>query len=292
MRDNVAVSSGFSPECEIRIGVGQSRGYSGFASVWNYRYLLILLVRRDFVAKYSQSLLGPLWFVIQPLTTTLLFSAVFAKIAKVPTDDSPATLFYLSGMVTWSYFSNSFNSCALTFTANAGIFSKVYFPRLIMPLSVIISNLFAAGIHMVLLLAVAVGFIKQKELVFSNLPWGFIVIPCIFFQVAALAFGAGLLVTALTAKYKDLIHATGFLVNFWFYATPVVFPMSIVPAEWRNIVMMNPMSFPVEAFRYIVLGRGAVDASFAAVSICMTILICVCGVLAFQHAERSFVDTV
>lgn len=277
---------------ELRIKPGSSWMRIDWRSLWNYRDLLFLLVRRDFLAKYSQTLLGPLWFVVQPLVTTLLFSAVFAGVAKISTNNSPPILFYLCGMLPWTYFANTFTACSLTLTANAGIFGKVYFPRLIMPISVAVSNLFAVAIHLALLVTVHI-ILSVSDPESTPIPrWTICLVPLILVQVAALAIGSGLWMSALTTRYRDFTHISGLLINTWFYATPVLFPLSIVPERLKSVAMLNPMSFIEEAFRYALLGEGVIEPILAGVSIGMTVILFCSGVLAFQFCERTFIDTV
>jgi lipopolysaccharide transport system permease protein len=279
-------------EYELRIRPGASWRRVDWRALWRYRDLLLLLVRRDFVAKYSQTLLGPLWFILQPLVTTALFSLVFAGVAKISTDNSPALLFYLCGLLPWTFFANTFNSCAQTLTANAGIFGKVYFPRLIVPLSVAVSNLFAVAVHLVLIVCVYSVFFVLGEHGGASPRWTLCLLPLILMQVAALAIGAGLLMSAMTTKYRDFSHVSGLLINIWFYATPVLFPLSIVPPHLRSIAVLNPMSFIEEASRRIMLGGGVVEPIHAIISIGVTVVVLVSGVFAFQYCERTFIDTV
>jgi lipopolysaccharide transport system permease protein len=280
------------PSYEVRINRRTSWRRVDWRGLWDFRDLLVLLVRRDFLSRYSQTILGPLWFLLQPLVTTALFTVVFSGVAKISTDGSPALLFYLSGMLPWNYFANTFSACGLTLTANAGLFGKVYFPRLIVPLSCAVSNVIAFVIHLALTLVVYVVFMLLGRENVGGLKWMVCLLPLLLVQVAALAVGAGLWMSALTTKYRDLTHLSGFILNLWFYATPVIFPLSIVPDRLKIFVILNPMTFVEEAFRYLLLGNGSVDWTCAVASIPMTIVLFCTGVLAFQRCERSFIDTV
>jgi lipopolysaccharide transport system permease protein len=261
--------------------------------ILEYRDLLFLLVRRDFVARYKQTLLGPAWFVIQPLTTTLVFTVVFSKIAKIPTDKLPPLLFYLCGMIAWQYFAQSMQGTSTTFTSNAGLFGKVYFPRLVVPLSVIISNLasFAIQLGTFLCFWCFYKFCTASGGLFRMTPW-LLVIPVLLLQTAAIALGVGLWMSALSAKYRDFSYASGFLTQIWFYATPVVYPLSEVPERWRWVSAINPMSSIVEAYRYAFLGSGTVSPLYLGISAVTTVILLITGIVIFGRTERTFIDTV
>jgi lipopolysaccharide transport system permease protein len=261
--------------------------------LWEYRDLLLILVRRDFVSKYKQTVLGPAWFIIQPLFTTLVFTVLFGSVAKIPTDGLPPALFYLCGMLAWSYFANTFASTSSTFVSNAQLFGKVYFPRLVVPLSSVISNLFAFGLQLATFLVFWVYF---KWLAASAgqfaMRWELVTLPFIVFQLGCLSLGVGLWMSALTAKYRDFTHLSSFIVQLWMYATPVIFPLSLIPNRWRWLVVLNPMAMPVEAFKYVFLGQGSVDPFYYGVSVAVTAIVLLTGFLLFQKVERTFVDTV
>src|SRR5262249_14534163 len=215
------------------------------AEVWRYRDLLVLLIHRDFVAKYKQTILGPAWFVLQPLLTTVVFSVIFGEIAKIPTDGLPPMLFYLTGLLGWNYFAQTFHSTSGTLVNNAGIFGKVYFPRLVVPLSTVISNLLAFGIQLATMLcfwfyfkfftAAGTQFGLSPEIVFA---------PFVVLQIAALSLGVGMWLSALTAKYRDVVLLSSFLIQLWMYATPVIYPLSQIPDHWRWVAALNPMTMP------------------------------------------------
>jgi len=261
--------------------------------IWQYRDLLFLLVHRDFVAKYKQTILGPAWFVLQPLLTTVVFSIVFGEIAKIPTDDLPRMLFYLAGLLGWNYFAQTFQSTSATLVANAGIFGKVYFPRLVVPLSAVISNLFAFALQLATLLAVWIYF---KLFTSAGGLFGFsasiVWFPLVLLQVAALSLGVGLWLSALTAKYRDFTFLSGFIIQIWMYATPVIYPLSQIPEKWRWIAVLNPMTMPVEAIRIMFLGQGTVVGAYVLLSLSITVLLLLSGILVFSKVEKTFIDTV
>lgn len=276
---------------ELRIHPNRNWIRIDWLGIWEYRDLLFLLVRRDFVSKYRQTVLGPAWFVIQPLLTTLVFTVIFGRVARIPTDGIPPVLFYLCGLLGWSYFANTFNSTASTLVSNAALFGKVYFPRLIVPLSTMLSNLFALAIQLLTFLIFWMYF-KWSPVTAATFHarWEVLALPLLVLQVSALSLGVGLWMSALTAKYRDFTHLTSFLVQLWMYATPVVFPLSLVPERWRWLVVLNPMTAPTEAFRYVFLGEASVNALDIGTSITVTVLILVSGLLIFQKVERTFVD--
>lgn len=259
----------------------------------HYRDLLFLLVRRDFVARYKQTILGPLWFVIQPLATTLVFTVVFGKIAKIPTDHLPPLLFYMCGMLAWQYFAQCMQGTSGTFINNANLFGKVYFPRLVVPLSVIISNLAAFVIQLATFLCfwLFFKFCTGSGKLFGMTPW-LLALPVLLLQTAAIGLGVGLWMSALTAKYRDFVLVSGFLTQLWLYATPVVYPLSAVSEKWRWVSAINPMSGIVETYRYAFLGAGTVNPFYLGISVVTTVLLLVTGLLVFSRTERTFIDTV
>lgn len=262
-------------------------------AVWQYRDLLGLLVHRDFVAKYKQTILGPAWFVLQPLLTTLVFTLIFSGVAKIPTDGLPPALFYMCGLLGWNYFAQTFTSTSATLVANAGIFGKVYFPRLVVPLSTVIANMLAFGLQ----IATFAGFYAYYKL-FTPLGGGFglsgwlVWLPLLLLQTAALSLGVGLWLSALTAKYRDFTFLTPFIVQLWMYATPVIYPLSKIPERWHWLAVLNPMAAIVEAFRLMLLGRGLVVPAYALVSVGLTVVLLGTGLLIFNKVQKTFVDTV
>src|SRR5262245_3524082 len=263
------------------------------AGLWYYRDLLFLLVHRDFVARYKQTILGPAWFVLQPLLTTLVFSIIFSEIAKIPTDGVPPILFYLAGLLGWNYFAQTFQCTSGTLVNNVGLFGKVYFPRLVVPLSAVISNFFAFALQLATLLAVWIYF---KLFTSAGGLFGFSVgiiwLPLVLLQVAALSLGVGLWLYALTAKYRDFTFLSGFIIQIWMYATPVIYPLSQIPPKWQWIAVLNPMAMPVEAIKIMFLGQGTVVGAYVLLSVSITVLLLLSGVLVFNKIEKTFVDTV
>jgi lipopolysaccharide transport system permease protein len=261
--------------------------------IWRHRDLLMLLVHRDFVAKYKQTILGPAWFVLQPLVMTVVFSVIFGEIAQISTDGLPPMLFYLAGLLGWNYFAQTFQSTSGTLITNAGLFGKVYFPRLVIPLSAVISNLFAFALQLATLLAFWIYF---KLFTGAGRLFGLsaeiIWLPLVLLQIAALSLGVGLWLSALTAKYRDFTFLTGFIVQIWMYATPVIYPFSQIPEKWQWIAVLNPMAMPVEAIKFMFLGKGTVIPAYLALSGGVTALLLLSGVFVFNKVEKTFVDTV
>jgi lipopolysaccharide transport system permease protein len=258
-----------------------------------YRDLLFLMVRRDFVAKYKQTILGPLWFVIQPLLMTLIFTVVFGKVAKIPTDKLPPMLFYLCGELAWTYFAECLRGTSTVFVTNANLFGKVYFPRLVVPLSVVLSNLIAFAIQLATFLCFWFFF---KFFTAAGALFGpsamLLAIPALLLETAAMGLAVGLWMSALTAKYRDFMHLSQFITQLWFYATPVVYPLSEIPAKWQWVSALNPMSVVVETYRLAFLGAGTVRPLYLLISAAATLLLLLSGVLVFSRTERTFIDTV
>ena len=280
---------------DYELVIKPSRGWLhlNLGDVWRYRDLLFLLVHRDFVAKYKQTVLGPAWFILQPLLTTLVFTVIFGKVAKIPTDGLPPVLFYLAGLLGWSYFAQTFQSTSGALVANADLFGKVYFPRLVVPLSAVISNLLAFALQLATFLCFWIYF---KFFFGAGASFGFsgaiACFPVVVLQIAALSLGVGLWLSALTAKYRDFTHLSGFIIQIWMYATPVIYPLSQIPERWRWVVVLNPMTMPVETLKYMLLGQGVVVPSYLALSMAMTVVLLLSGVLVFNKVEKTFVDTV
>lgn len=264
-----------------------------YRSLWQYRDLLLLLVRRDFVSKYKQTVLGPAWFILQPLLTTLVFTVIFGGLARLSTDGVPPVLFYLCGLTAWSYFAQSVTSTSSTFVSNAHLFGKVYFPRLIVPLSSVLSNLLAFAIQLATFLAVYAYFklVTAAGATFGPRP-ELLLFPLLVVQIAMLSLGVGLWMSALTAKYRDFAHLSGFMIQLWMYATPVIYPLSVVPEKWRWVAVLNPMTVPVESFKALFLGVGSVSPAHIGLSVAVSVCVLLTGLLAFQNVERNFVDSV
>jgi len=261
-----------------------------FGELWRYRDLIALFVKRDFTATYKQTILGPLWFLIQPLFSTLVFTVIFGNIAKIPTDGVPPMLFYMTGIVAWNYFSTCMTNTADTFTANANMFGKVYFPRLAVPVSVVIINLLTFAIQFVFFLCFLFYFISRGAPIYPSF-W-ILLIPFLIVQMGLLGLGLGIIVSSLTTKYRDLTFAVGFGTQLLMYATPIVYPMSQIPEKWRWLYTFNPMSSIVETFRFAFLGAGTINVSALLISLCMTVLLFCTGLVLFNRIEKTFMDTV
>lgn len=259
-------------------------------ALWRYRDLILLFVKRDFVAIYKQTILGPLWFLLQPLFTTLVFTVVFGKLANIPTDGLPPILFYMTGIISWNYFAGCLTNTSNTFVGNAGIFGKAYFPRLVVPISVVISNILTFIIQFCLLLAFITYFYLKGADIQPNV--SILLVPLMIVHMAALGLGTGILISSMTTKYRDLTYAVGFGVQLWMYATPIVYPFSQVPEKWQWLVAMNPMTAIVENFRYAFLGAGTIDLQVMGVSVVITLLILTIGIILFSRIEKTFMDTV
>lgn len=258
--------------------------------LWRYRDLILLFVKRDFTAIYKQTILGPLWFLLQPLFSTIVFTVIFGRIAHIPTDGIPPVLFYMAGIVSWNYFSTCMTNTANTFTANAAIFGKVYFPRLTVPISVIILNLATFTIQFVLFLCFLAYFILRSAPVTPSL-WVMIT-PFLLLQTGILGMGIGIIVSSMTTKYRDLSFLVGFGTQLWMYATPIVYPMSQIPPKWQWLYAFNPMAVVVETFRTAYLGGGAIRLGFLAVSAAITVAVFSIGIMLFSRIEKTFMDTV
>lgn len=258
--------------------------------IWQYRDLIMLFVRRDFVAVYKQTILGPIWFLLQPLFTTLVFTIIFSKVAKLSTDGVPPMIFYMSGIVAWRYFADCLTATSNTFVGNAGIFGKVWFPRLTVPISVVISNLISFGIQFSLFLGFWV-FFMMKGADISPKPL-LLLLPLLIVQMAVLGLGLGIIVSSLTTKYRDLAQLIGFGVQLWMYATPIVYPTSLVPEKWQWLIALNPMAPIIEAFRYAFLGSGTICPRQLALSFATALIVLFIGIILFSRIEKSFMDTV
>lgn len=262
--------------------------------VWRYRDLLWMFVKRDFTAQYKQTILGPLWHFIQPLFTTVVFLVVFTNIAKISTDGVPPVLFYMSGITIWNYFSSCLNATSNTFVDNAGIFGKVYFPRLVIPLSTVMSNIVKFGIQFLLLLAAMLWYkLSSTSLNLSQPPLTFILIPTIILIMAGLGLGLGIIISSMTTKYRDLTVLIGFALQLLMYATPLVYPLSTITSyKLRFWITLNPLTPLVEAFRYAMLGVGSFDYASFGYSIGFMVVTLFIGLLTFSKVEKTFMDTV
>lgn len=260
--------------------------------LWKYRDLIVLFVRRDFVATYKQTILGPLWHFIQPIFTTAMFLLVFTKIANISTDGIEPILFYLSGITIWNYFSSCLTGTSNTFINNANIFGKVYFPRLVSPISIVISNLIQFGIQFLLLLVVMVWLTIFKG-VEIHLSWTWLLVIPILVGMAGLGLGLGVIISSLTTKYRDLKILIGFGVQLMMYVTPVAYPLSFLMGKsYKWLLTINPLTPLMEAFRYALFNRGTVSVMSLGYSFAFMLIALIIGLLVFNKVERSFMDTV
>jgi lipopolysaccharide transport system permease protein len=265
-----------------------------FADLWRYRDLLLLFVKRDFVSFYKQTVLGPLWFFIQPIFTTLVFVFVFGNLAGISTDGLPQYLFYLTGITSWNYFSDCLTKTSTVFRDNANLFGKVYFPRLIMPLSIVVSNLVRFGVQLLLLILMMIyfTFYPVKGTSFQT-GYAILLFPFLVVLMALLGLGIGLIITAMTTKYRDLTFLVTFGVQLLMYATPIIYPLSYVREKgYGAIVDLNPMSGIIEATRYVFLGKGEFTSYSIGYSVVMTVIILFLGILVYNKTEKNFVDTI
>lgn len=260
------------------------------AELWRYRDLVILFVRRDFVSVYKQTILGPLWYLIQPLLTTIIFTIVFGNIAGLPTDGLPEFLFYMSGTVIWSYFAECLNKTSVTFVQNANLFGKVYFPRLAVPVSILFSNLITFTIQFAFFLLFMGYFALRGAAIRPNV-W-ILFTPVLLLMMAGLGFGFGIIISSLTTKYRDLRFLVSFGVQLLMYATPVIYPVSAIPGQFRLFILANPMTPIVETFRYAFLGAGIIDAYHLLYSFGFMVMVVFIGVVIFNRVEQTFMDTV
>ncbi|GAA4822912.1 ABC transporter permease [Algivirga pacifica] len=258
--------------------------------VWKYRDLLIMFVKRDFVTYYKQTILGPLWFLIQPLFTTITYVFIFGNVAKISTDGLPQILFYMAGVTAWNYFADCFNKTSTVFRDNQGIFGKVYFPRLITPLGIVVSSLLKFGIQFMLFLGIMGYFMVTGADIQPNST--ILLLPLLVMMMAGLALGAGMIITSLTTKYRDLVFLLTFAVQLLMYATPVIYPMSTIPSEYQIFIQANPMAGIIETFRYAFLGTGAFSWELLAYDFGFMVVLLAVGTLIFNKTERNFMDTV
>lgn len=259
--------------------------------VWQYRDLIWIYTKRTFVLTYKQTILGPIWIFLNPFLTSLIYVFVFGGIAGIPTDGIPQMLFYLGGNAIWTFFSSSLTKTSSTFTANANVFGKVYFPRLTMPISTVLSSAINFCVQMLLFLAFWVYYLVNGAISPNYL--AILALPLVLLQVGALALGCGIIISSLTTKYRDLAILVTFGVQLWMYITPVVYPISTLGEGWmRTILLLNPVTCGVEAFRYMFLGQGLVEPGWWLWSICVTVVVLLVGVVLFSRVEKTFMDTV
>jgi lipopolysaccharide transport system permease protein len=256
--------------------------------VIKYRDLVFLFVKRDFITKYKQTVLGPLWYVIQPLISTIMFAFVFGNLAKISTDGLPYLLFYYGGNMLWMFFENCFKDASDTFTTNAALFGKVYFPRLTVPISRVFINLIAFAIQFVLLSAFFIYYAVTGDSVHPSI--SMLYLPLILVWLASLGIGLGLVVSAITTKYRDLKQLVSFGVGLWMYATPIVYPLSQIPQNFKWLYYINPVSAPIEFFRVSFYGAGYVPPAMILSSVIISVFAIAFGLIVFNRNERTFID--
>ena len=257
--------------------------------IWQYRDLISLFVKRNFISQYKQTILGPAWAIIQPLLTTVIFTIIFGHLAGLAADGVPSFLFYMSGTIAWTYFSTCLIQTADTFVGNAGILGKVYFPRLVMPISTVLTNLISFAIQFMMFLGFLV-FYSYRGIVH---PTSYMLLfPALVIQMAMLGLGSGIIISALTTKYRDLRMLVSFGVQLWMYATPVAYDLRIVPQEYLGLYMMNPMTPIINTFRKAFLGIGEFYYDYYCIGWIITIVILLIGIIVFNHVEKTFMDTV
>jgi len=259
------------------------------AELWRYRDLITLFVRRDFVSQFKQTILGPLWFFIQPIFTTIIFTVVFGKVANISTDGIPQPLFYMAGILIWNYFADCLMKSSETFRSNQHLFGKVYFPRLIVPISIVISNLLRFGVQLLLFVALYLYYLVNSEMVVS---WWILAFPVLVVLVAMQGLAFGLIVSSMTTKYRDLKFLVQFGVQLAMYASPVVYPVSMIPEDKRWLILLNPVSSFIEFFRFSVFGEGYITMFGITWSIVCSVVFLAIGMLVFNKVEKSFIDTV
>jgi lipopolysaccharide transport system permease protein len=261
--------------------------------IWRYKDLLFLFVRRDFVAVYKQTVLGPLWFIIQPIFTTLVFTVVFGQLASIPTDGLPQVLFYMCGITCWNYFAECVTKTSNTFVTNSAIFGKVYFPRLILPISIILTNLFKFGIQFLLFLGILFYYLYSGSNISPNIY--IFTLPLLLFIMAALGLGFGIIISSLTTKYRDFQFLISFGIQLFMYATPIVYPLSLAKEKlgaYSWIATTNPMTSIIETMKFAFLGEGIFSWHNLAYSLIFSIVLLLLGIIVFNRVEKTFMDTV
>lgn len=260
------------------------------AELWRYRDLVLMFVRRDFVANYKQTILGPIWFFLQPLLTTITYLFIFGRVAGLSTDGVPMLLFYLAGVTIWNYFSETLTKTATVFKDNAQMFGKVYFPRITMPFSIVISNLVRFLIQFLLFIVVWAWYMVQTDKVHPNIY--ILLTPVLVLMMGLMALGFGMIISAMTTKYKDLIFLLTFGIQLLMFATPVIYPLSSIPDKYKLLIQANPMSAIVETFRYAYLGSGSFTWASLGYSAGMCVIVLLLGTVVFNKVERNFTDVV
>jgi len=258
--------------------------------IWHYRDLFTLFVKRDIITQYKQTILGPAWFFIQPALTTIMFKIMFSDIAEISTDGLPAYLFYLAGIVCWQYFADCLNKTSSTFTPNQAIFGKVYFPRLIVPLSIVASGLVRMGIQFLLFVGVYIYFLYTGVKVSPNAY--VLLIPVLVLMLAGLSIGFGIIISSMTTKYRDLTILFTFIVQLWMYATPIILPLSTMSPRNQWLMSLNPVTSIVETFKFGTMGEGTFSWGQLGYSFGFMVILLFIGIIVFNKVQRSFMDTV
>lgn len=258
--------------------------------LWQYKDLIVMFVKRDFKTLYKQTILGPLWVVINPMLTTLMFTVVFGGIANISTDGMPQFVFYMAGNTIWSYFSTCLTKTANTFINNSAVFGKVYFPRLVSPISTVLSGLINFFVQFVMFMIFVIYYAMSGDAVQPNIY--ILLTPILLLLIAMLSLGFGIIISSLTTKYRDLSILVTFGVQLWMYATPVVYPISQIPLHWRNLMLLNPIAPIVETFRYAFLGSGTIPWFYLGISVITTIVVLFIGIVLFNKVQKTFMDTI
>ena len=264
-----------------------------FKEIWRYRDLILLFVKRDMASQYRQTILGPLWHILQPAVTTFIFLILFNRIAHIPTDNVPAVIFYMSGLTAWNYFSSCFTATSATFITNASVFGKVYFPRIILPLSVVLSNMIRFAIQFCLLVIVICYYAIFQNFSIS-IGWHTLLIPVILLIMAGLGLGAGIIVSSITTKYRDVAVLINFGIQLLMFVTPVGYSLAYLRqhSSYANVISLNPLSSLIESFRYAMLGSGIFSVNLFLYSVIFTLLALIIGIIIFNRVEKTFMDTV
>ena len=275
---------------DLIIDAEDKAGRSSLQKIWQYRDLLWLLVRRDFVAFYKQTILGPVWFFIRPVVASIVYFFIFGQVAGISTDGLPPALFYMSGLMIWGYFTETVGQCGGVLIQNAGIFGKVYFPRLIMPLSIVFSNMLRLATQLILLIVLYIYFLFTNEAI--TLSPAILLVPLIIAIVSMQAIGLGVLVAAVATKYRDFSMLLGYVLQLGLFLTPVIFPLTTLSGKFKLLVTLNPMTIPVELFRFAFFGTGSFELWNILFMLFSTLLIFSVGIFAFNRFEKTFVDTI
>lgn len=287
-----ARSDKYNPETwDLVIASSSSWWNIPFREIWRYRDLLWILLKRDYKASFRQTILGPIWFFIQPIFTTLIYTVVFNRVAKLGTDGMPPILFYLSGVILWNYFSTSITSTSNAFISNASIFGKVYFPRLIIPIAIVLSNMMKLMVQFSFFVVVFLYYLQQPGV---NLQptWHIVLFPFLFLLMGILGLSIGMLISTFTTKYRDFQYLISFGIQLLMYATPIVYPSSMVKGVWHDILVLNPMTGIVEGFRFSFLGSGSFQWGMIGYSLIFSLSLLVLAVVLFNKVEKKFMDTV